>query len=152
MGQSFTFAAGLHQHRHFWVSSPVRFLTILYCLRFETSLLVSFYEVFNTASSRGLANSSFTSITLGEPYRSHHPRMCCHGNVFNFMVTKPAVMGTCLVKPLASNGLTLLLQLSGVMSQYMVKLLLSIVTAGIEALIISGSKFIYACVKEVCRL
>jgi hypothetical protein len=33
---------------------------------------------------------------------------------------------------------------------YILKLLLSIVTAGIEALVISGNKFLYACVKEVC--
>jgi hypothetical protein len=35
---------------------------------------------------------------------------------------------------------------------YMLKLLLSVVTAGIEALIVSGNKFLYACVKEVCHL
>jgi hypothetical protein len=31
------------------------------------------------------------------------------------------------------------------------KLLLSLVTAGIEALVISGNKFLYACI-EICRL
>jgi hypothetical protein len=35
---------------------------------------------------------------------------------------------------------------------YILKLLLNIVTAGIEALAVSGNKFLYACVKEVCRL
>jgi hypothetical protein len=31
------------------------------------------------------------------------------------------------------------------------KLILNVVTAGIEALV-SGNKFLYACVKEICRL
>jgi hypothetical protein len=35
---------------------------------------------------------------------------------------------------------------------YMLKLLLNIVTARIETLVASGNKFLYACVKEVCRL
>jgi hypothetical protein len=35
---------------------------------------------------------------------------------------------------------------------YILKLLLNIVTAGIEALVVSGNKFLYVCVKEVCRL
>jgi hypothetical protein len=35
---------------------------------------------------------------------------------------------------------------------YILELLLSIVTTGIEVLVISGNKFLYACVKEVCRL
>jgi hypothetical protein len=35
---------------------------------------------------------------------------------------------------------------------YIIQLLLNIVTAGIEALVVSGNKFLYACVKEVCRL
>jgi hypothetical protein len=35
---------------------------------------------------------------------------------------------------------------------YIIKLLLNIVTTGTETLIASGSKFLYACVKEVCRL
>jgi hypothetical protein len=35
---------------------------------------------------------------------------------------------------------------------YMLKLLLSIVTAIVEALVISGNKFLNACVEEVCRL
>jgi hypothetical protein len=35
---------------------------------------------------------------------------------------------------------------------YILKLLFNIVTAGIEARIVSGNKFIYACVKEVCCL
>jgi hypothetical protein len=37
-------------------------------------------------------------------------------------------------------------------TMYIPKLLLNVVTAGIEALVISGKKFLYACVKEVCRL
>jgi hypothetical protein len=36
--------------------------------------------------------------------------------------------------------------------KYILKLLLNVVTTGIEALVISGSNFLYACVKEVCRL
>jgi hypothetical protein len=32
------------------------------------------------------------------------------------------------------------------------KLLLNMVTAGIEAFIVMGNKFLYACVKEVCHL
>jgi hypothetical protein len=35
---------------------------------------------------------------------------------------------------------------------YILKLLLNIVTSGIEALVVSGNKFLYTCVKEVCRL
>jgi hypothetical protein len=35
---------------------------------------------------------------------------------------------------------------------YILKLLLNVVTAGIEALVISGNKFLHACVKEVCYL
>jgi hypothetical protein len=35
---------------------------------------------------------------------------------------------------------------------YILKLLLNVVTAGIEALVISGNKFLYANVKEVCYL
>jgi hypothetical protein len=35
---------------------------------------------------------------------------------------------------------------------YILKLLLNVVTTGIEALVISGNKFLYACVREVCRL
>jgi hypothetical protein len=35
---------------------------------------------------------------------------------------------------------------------YILKLLLNVVTAGIEELVISGNKFLYACVKEVCGL
>jgi hypothetical protein len=31
-------------------------------------------------------------------------------------------------------------------------LLINVVTAGIEGLIVSGNKFLYACVEEVCRL
>jgi hypothetical protein len=34
----------------------------------------------------------------------------------------------------------------------MLKLLLNTVTAGIEALIVSGNMFLYACVQEVCHL
>jgi hypothetical protein len=34
----------------------------------------------------------------------------------------------------------------------MLKLLLNIVTVGIEAIVISENKFSYACVKEVCHL
>jgi hypothetical protein len=37
-------------------------------------------------------------------------------------------------------------------NMYILKLLLNLVTAGIEALIILGNEFLYACVKEVCRL
>jgi hypothetical protein len=36
-------------------------------------------------------------------------------------------------------------------NMYILKLLLNVVTAGIEALVL-GNKFLYACVKEVCRL
>jgi hypothetical protein len=36
-------------------------------------------------------------------------------------------------------------------NKYILKLLLIIVTASIEAPVISGNKFLYACVKEVCR-
>jgi hypothetical protein len=32
------------------------------------------------------------------------------------------------------------------------KLLLDVVTAEIEAFVMSGDKFLYACVKEVCRV
>jgi hypothetical protein len=35
---------------------------------------------------------------------------------------------------------------------YLFKLLLNITTATIEALFILGNKFLYACVKEVCRV
>jgi hypothetical protein len=35
---------------------------------------------------------------------------------------------------------------------FILKLLLNVVTSGIEALVASGNKFLYACVKEVCRL
>jgi hypothetical protein len=34
---------------------------------------------------------------------------------------------------------------------YILKILLSIVTDDIKALVVSGLKFLYACVKEVCR-
>jgi hypothetical protein len=37
-------------------------------------------------------------------------------------------------------------------NMYILKLLLNVVPAGIEALVISGNKFLYACVKEVCHL
>jgi hypothetical protein len=37
-------------------------------------------------------------------------------------------------------------------NMYILKLLLNIVTATIEALVVSGNKSLYACVKEVCRL
>jgi hypothetical protein len=37
-------------------------------------------------------------------------------------------------------------------NMYILKLPLNIVTAGIEALVVTGSKFLYACVKEVCCL
>jgi hypothetical protein len=37
-------------------------------------------------------------------------------------------------------------------NMYILKLLLNIVTAGIEALVISGKKFLFACVKEICHL
>jgi hypothetical protein len=36
--------------------------------------------------------------------------------------------------------------------KYVLKLLLNIVTAGIEALVVMGNKFLYASVKEVCHL
>jgi hypothetical protein len=35
---------------------------------------------------------------------------------------------------------------------YVLKQLLNMVTSGIEALVIWGNKFLYACVKEVCHL
>jgi hypothetical protein len=35
---------------------------------------------------------------------------------------------------------------------YILKLLLNLVTARIEALVVSGKKFLYACVKEVDSL
>jgi uncharacterized membrane protein len=35
---------------------------------------------------------------------------------------------------------------------YILKLLLNVVTIGIMALVLSGNKFLYACVREVCRL
>jgi hypothetical protein len=35
---------------------------------------------------------------------------------------------------------------------YIVKLLLNVVTARIEALVVSDNKFLYACVEEVCHL
>jgi hypothetical protein len=35
---------------------------------------------------------------------------------------------------------------------YILKLLLSVVTAGIEALVVLENKFLYVCVKEVCHL
>jgi hypothetical protein len=37
-------------------------------------------------------------------------------------------------------------------NMYILKLFLDIVTAGSEALVISGNKFLYVCVKEVCHL
>jgi hypothetical protein len=37
-------------------------------------------------------------------------------------------------------------------NMYIIKLLLNVVTAGIEALVVSGNKFLYARVKELCRL
>jgi hypothetical protein len=39
-----------------------------------------------------------------------------------------------------------------VKNAYILKLLLNIVTAGTEALVVLGNKFLYAYVKEVCRL
>jgi hypothetical protein len=35
---------------------------------------------------------------------------------------------------------------------YIFQLLLTVVTAGIEALVVQRNTFLYACVKEVCRL
>jgi hypothetical protein len=35
---------------------------------------------------------------------------------------------------------------------YILQLLLNVVTAGIEALVILGKKFLHACVTEVCHL
>jgi hypothetical protein len=35
---------------------------------------------------------------------------------------------------------------------YILKLLLNVFTAGIEAFVVSGDKLWYACLKEVCRL
>jgi hypothetical protein len=35
---------------------------------------------------------------------------------------------------------------------YIRKLLLIVVTAGIEALVLSGNKFLYACIEEVCDM
>jgi hypothetical protein len=35
---------------------------------------------------------------------------------------------------------------------YILKLLLDVVTAGLETLVVSGYKLLYGCVKEVCRL
>jgi hypothetical protein len=35
---------------------------------------------------------------------------------------------------------------------YILKLDLNVVIAGNEELVISGNKFLYACIKEVCRL
>jgi hypothetical protein len=37
-------------------------------------------------------------------------------------------------------------------NMYILKLPLSVVTAGTEALVVSGNMFSYACIKEVCRL
>jgi hypothetical protein len=37
-------------------------------------------------------------------------------------------------------------------NMYILKLPLNSITAGIEAFVISGNKFLYGCVKEVCRL
>jgi hypothetical protein len=37
-------------------------------------------------------------------------------------------------------------------NMYILELFLSIVTARIQALVISGNKFLYACVKEGCHL
>jgi hypothetical protein len=37
-------------------------------------------------------------------------------------------------------------------NMYILKLLLRFVTVGIDALVISGNKFWYTCVKEACRL
>jgi hypothetical protein len=36
-------------------------------------------------------------------------------------------------------------------NKYILKLLLNVVTACTEALVVSGNKFMYACVKDVCR-
>jgi hypothetical protein len=36
-------------------------------------------------------------------------------------------------------------------NMYILKLLLNVVNAGIEALVKMGNKFLYACVKEVCH-
>jgi hypothetical protein len=38
------------------------------------------------------------------------------------------------------------------MHTYILKLLLSVVTAGTDALVISGNKVLYAFVKEACKL
>jgi hypothetical protein len=54
-------------------------------------------------------------LTSGEPDITHRlqgsqsccSRMRCHGNMFNSMVTKPVVTGTCSTEPLASNGRSL---------------------------------------------
>jgi hypothetical protein len=37
-------------------------------------------------------------------------------------------------------------------NMYILKLLLNIVIAGIGALVVSGNKFLHACVKEACCL
>jgi hypothetical protein len=37
-------------------------------------------------------------------------------------------------------------------NMYVLKLLLNVVTAGVEALVISANKFLYACGEEVCSL
>jgi hypothetical protein len=34
---------------------------------------------------------------------------------------------------------------------YILKTILNVVTAEIEALVVLGNKFLYACVKEICR-
>jgi hypothetical protein len=36
--------------------------------------------------------------------------------------------------------------------KYILKVCLNVVTAGTEALVVSGNKFLYACVTEVCCL
>jgi hypothetical protein len=54
----------------------------------------------------------------------------------------------CLAVNKTSNGKKYYIQ----KNTYVLKLLISVVTAGIEAFVISGNKFLYPCVKEVCCL
>jgi hypothetical protein len=39
-----------------------------------------------------------------------------------------------------------------IINTYILNLLLNVFTAGIEAFVVAGNKFLYYCVKEVCRL
>jgi hypothetical protein len=99
-GMSFTIAPGPRQLSQFRNPSPVGLVTIVYCLRFETSLFVAFYD--SQGYGGGIRPRLHTAhscrfITFCEPCRDHLLKgfyiccLCtpCAGNVFSSMVTKP---------------------------------------------------------------